>query len=66
MSGAAWRPTEVSPIPAFPIADIVITNPATYEDYKQQVAPLIVRFGGQVRNARILPSVALKDRRDFY
>jgi len=34
-------------MPAFLIADIDITNPTTYEDYKQQVAPLIMRFGGR-------------------
>ena len=29
------------------IADIDITDPAAYEDYKRQVAPLIARFGGR-------------------
>jgi uncharacterized protein (DUF1330 family) len=32
---------------AFLIADIDITDPTTYEDYKRQVAPLIARFGGR-------------------
>ena len=32
---------------AYLIADIDITDPATYEDYKRQVAPLIARFGGR-------------------
>jgi uncharacterized protein (DUF1330 family) len=34
-------------MPAFLIADIDITDPATYEDYKRQVAPLIARSGGR-------------------
>ena len=34
-------------MPAFLIADIDITDPVTYEDYKRQVAPLIARFGGR-------------------
>ena len=32
---------------AFLIADIHITDPTRYEDYKRQVAPLIARFGGR-------------------
>jgi uncharacterized protein (DUF1330 family) len=32
---------------AFLIADIDITDPARYEDYKRQVAPLVERFGGR-------------------
>src|SRR4051812_1924699 len=48
------HPKEVSAIAAFLIADIDITDPTTYEDYKRQVAPLIARFGGRylARGAR--------------
>ena len=31
---------------AYLIADTKITNPQRYEEYKQQVKPLIERFGG--------------------
>ena len=32
---------------AYLIADVHITDPATYEEYKRQVSPLIARFGGR-------------------
>ena len=32
---------------AYLIADISITNPQRYEEYKRQVAPLIERFSGR-------------------
>lgn len=34
-------------MPAYVIADTQITDHATYDDYKRQVAPLIARFGGR-------------------
>src|SRR3954465_11978871 len=47
------HPKEVSAIAAFLIADIDITDPTTYEDYKRQVAPLIARKGrGSPFNSR--------------
>lgn len=32
---------------AYLIADIKVTNPQRYEDYKRQVSPMIERFGGR-------------------
>ena len=34
-------------MPAYLIADTNITDQATYDKYKQQVGPLIAKFGGQ-------------------
>ena len=36
-----------APMGAYLIADVHITDPATYEEYKRQVSPLIARFGGR-------------------
>ena len=34
-------------MPAYLIADTHITDQSTYNEYKQQVAPLIAKFGGR-------------------
>ena len=34
-------------MPAYLIADTHITDQSTYDKYKQQVAPLIAKFGGR-------------------
>ena len=34
-------------MPAYLIADTHITDDATYDEYKRQVAPLIAKFGGR-------------------
>jgi uncharacterized protein (DUF1330 family) len=34
-------------MPAYLIAEHQVTNPAQFEDYRRQVAPLIERFGGR-------------------
>jgi uncharacterized protein (DUF1330 family) len=34
-------------MPAYLIADTHITDQPTYDNYKQQVAPLIAKFGGR-------------------
>jgi uncharacterized protein (DUF1330 family) len=32
---------------AYVIADTLITDPQTYDEYKRQVAPLVAKFGGR-------------------
>lgn len=42
---------------AYLIANIVVTDPARFAEYRDQVAPLIARFGGRylVRGGEVTP-----------
>lgn len=37
---------------AYFIADVEVTDPVGFEEYRQLVAPLVDKYGGKVRGAR--------------
>jgi hypothetical protein len=41
------RPITEEPMPAYYIAEHIITDPAKFEDYRVKVAPMIAKHGGR-------------------
>ena len=47
MGLALPHPAVAAPTKGYMIAEIAVTNPAAYEEYKALVAPMITQFGGR-------------------
>jgi uncharacterized protein (DUF1330 family) len=54
---SALHAQQAKPLPGFVVAEVEITDPATYQKYAQQVVPTLEPFGGHflVRGGKILP-----------